>query len=388
MPKVRTGLALAIGLMIITGCASTDSTGGSVAVADANSGCASCSLLGDRDSRISQLERELATRNDTISSLREQLADASSSTGGGSMMAMGGDGQLFPPNPKAGECYARVLIPEKYKTLEERVLVKEASERFEVIPARYDTVTERVLVKEATSRLEVVPATYETVTETVVVKPASTRIVEVPATYKTITEQVLDKPASTVWKKGSASSYGTAALSETVNATGELMCLVEVPATYKTVQRQVIDTAATTREVTVPEVTKTVERRIVKTPATTREVTIPAVYDEVEVTKLVEPAKQRRIEIPAEYRTVTKREMTAPAAMSWQTVLCEINATPSNVRALQTALQEKGYTVGGIDGQLGPTTMKAVNSYAKSLGIPSGRNYVPMELVEKLGLDI
>ena len=123
-------------------------------------------------------------------------------------------------------------------------------------------------------------------------------------------------------------------------------------------------------------------------PATTREVTIPAVYDTVEVTKLVEPATQRRIEIPAEYRTVTKREVVEPAKMAWQTVLCEVNATPSMVRSLQEALDKKGYNVGGIDGQLGPSTMKAVNSYAKSLGIPQGRNYVPMELLENLGLDI
>ncbi len=372
-------------LLVAAGCSSTGMDGDNVSVVDANEGCTNCGLLGDRDARIQSLESELSSRDSTIASLRGQLQDADGAGSSNNMVAAGG---LFPPNAKAGECYARVLTNEKYKTNEERVLVKEASERFEVIPAQYETVTERVLVKEASTRLEVIPAEYETVMETVLVKPANTRIVEVPATYKTISEQVLDKPATTVWKKGAASSFGTAALSQTVDATGELMCLVEVPATYKTVRRQVIDTPATTREVTEPEVTKQVERRKVVRPSTTREVAIPAVYDDVQITKLVKPATQRRIEIPAEYRTVTNKELVSPARMAWQTVLCDINATPSNVRALQTALQEKGYSVGGIDGRLGPTTMKAVNAYAKSLGIPSGRNYVPVELLKKLDLDI
>lgn len=382
----KLGLAAAIALLTVGGCSSTGNTD-SVTVTDSDAGCSSCSLLGDRDSRIRTLEGELSSRDSTIASLRGQLNDAGSMAGV-SGNAGAGSGGLFPPNAKSGECYARILLPETYSSSTERVLVKEASERFEVIPARYENGSERVLVKEASMRLEVIPATYETVTETVVVRPASSRVVEVPATYKTVSEQVLDKPATTVWKKGAASSYGSSALSETVNATGELMCLVEVPAVYKTVSRQVIDTPASTREVTEPAVTKVVERRVVKTPASTREVSIPAVYDDVTVTKLASPGSQKRIEIPAEYRTVTKRELVSPATMEWQTVLCDINATPSNIRALQNALQEKGYSVGGADGRLGPSTLKAVNAYAKSLGVPAGRNYVPMELVEKLGLDL
>ena len=139
---------------------------------------------------------------------------------------------------------------------------------------------------------------------------------------------------------------------------------------------------------TTPAEYKTVERRVVKTPATTREVTIPAVYDAVEMTKLVAAAEQKRIEVPAEYRTVERRELIEPARMAWQTVLCEVNATPAVVRSLQSELDAKGFDVGGIDGKLGPATMKAVNSYAESEGIPQGRNYVPMELLARLGVNL
>lgn len=378
------GAACVSALVLVGGCSSKASDISSTSVDSTSQVSVGSS---ERDARIRVLEQELANRESRISSLEDQIASPGT-TSVATTLNTGSGSELFPPNAQPGECYARILSPERYSSSDERVLVKEASERFEVIPAQYETVTERVLVKEASTELQLIPATYETVTEQVVVKPATSRLVEVPATYRTVSEQVLDKPATTVWKKGPATQFGSAALSQTTNSTGEVMCLVEEPAVYRTVQRQVIDTPASTREVSEPAVTKTVERRVVATPATTREVTIPAVYDTVEVTKLVSPADQRRIEIPAEYRTVTKRELVSPASMAWESVLCEVNATTANVRALQNALQAKGYNVGGVDGQLGPTTLKAVNSYAKSLSIPHGSNYVPMAVLEKLGLDI
>ena len=380
-PNLLKGLTLSA-LLAAGGCASQSPT--EAAVEDSAADTTSIALE-DREARIASLERELRSRETRISDLEGRLSSASASAS--ATMASASD-ELFPPNAKPGECYARVLHPEQYRTSEERVLVREASQRFEVIPAEYTTDTERVLVKEASTRLEVIPATYKTVEERVLVKPASKRVVEVPATYKTVTETVLDKPAHTVWKKGRPESVGGTVLSESVNATGELMCLVEVPATYKTVERRVIDTAAATREIEIPAEYKTVTRTVVDTPATTREVTVPAQYDTVEVTKLVSEAGSRRIEIPAEYRTITKREKTSDARMEWQQVLCEINATRDNVRALQAALERKGYDVGPIDGILGAGTINAVNQFAKTLGVPQGANYVPVEVLKELDITL
>ena len=76
------------------------------------------------------------------------------------------------PNAKAGECYAKVIIPAEYKTETQTVTVKEASSKIEIIPAKYDWVEEKVLVKEASKKLIPVPATYETVSEKVLVTPA------------------------------------------------------------------------------------------------------------------------------------------------------------------------------------------------------------------------
>lgn len=302
-------------------------------------------------------------------------------------MVAANPGDLFPPNARPGECYARILLPEKYTSAEERVLVKEASETVSIVPASYETVTERVLVKEASSKLEVVPATYETVSERVMVRPASKKIVQVPGTFRTVSERVLDKPAYTVWKKGSPGNFGsgTNVVSQSVNGTGEVMCLVEVPASYKTISKQVVDTPPGTRTVDTPAEYKTIKRRVLKTPASTREINIPAEYGTVEVTKLVRPASESRTPVAAQYKTVTKTTKVSDASMAWQSVLCDVNADSSNVRALQSALKDKGYSV-SVDGQLGPGTIRAVNQYASSNGIPQGANYVPLDVIKKLGL--
>ncbi|MDH3559818.1 MAG: hypothetical protein OEN52_02550, partial [Gammaproteobacteria bacterium] len=42
---------------------------------------------------------------------------------------------MLPTNARAGECYAKVMVPAEYKTVEEKVVVAEASEKIEVIPA-------------------------------------------------------------------------------------------------------------------------------------------------------------------------------------------------------------------------------------------------------------
>ena len=186
----------------------------------------------------------------------------------------------LPANAQAGKCYARVFEDPKYRTENEQVLQREASERIEIIPAKYEMVEEQVLLRAAYEREEIIPAQFETVTEQLLVKPATTR-----------------------WKKGRG-------LVEKVdNFTGEIMCLEEVPAEYTTVTKQVL-----------------------KTPATTRLEQVPAEYKTVRVNKLIAPAQQTRIPIPAEYQTVTKTIKESEGRMVWREVLCETNA-PELVKA-------------------------------------------------------
>lgn len=372
-------LAIMAGAAIAGGCSTMAAETSSVS---ASSSSITAADLEASQQRISELESALAAKDRDLANAEARIGESSTA---GSMTA---DASLFPPNPKAGQCYARVLIPAKYQTVSENVLKRDAAERIEIIPARYETVEENVLVKEASSTLEVVPAVYGEVQERVLVKPASQKIVEVPAVYETVKEQVLDKPAHTAWKKGPAARQSANVLSESTTDTGEIMCLVEIPATYKTIEKRVLVTPAQTDTIEIPAEYKTVTKTVVKQPATTREVMIPAKYETVTVTKLVSPANESRTTIPAEYQTVTRTNKTTDERMEWRQVMCEVNMTRDNVLALQKALADKGYYKAGLDGVIGGQTLSAARQYAIDKNLPAGSNYVPIEVVKSLDLSL
>jgi hypothetical protein len=291
-----------------------------------------------------------------------------------------GDQELFPPNAKPGECYARVFVPPAYKAETARVLRREASERIESSPAKYEWVEERVEVQGPSETVEVVPETYEWVEERVMVSPAASRTEVVPPVYETVKERVIDTPAHTEWKKGRGP------LERIDHATGEIMCLVEVPATYKTVTKRVLKTPSATRVVEIPAKYQIVKKRVMKTPPQTKVVKVPAKYKTVKVQQLTTPAQTRSIPVPAEYQWVSKQVKVAEGKMAWRTVLCETNTTPQAVETLQRALEKAGYSPGKIDGVIGSKTRSALESYQRAKGLPVGG--LTLDTLKSLGVEI
>lgn len=286
----------------------------------------------------------------------------------------------LPASAKAGQCFARVLVPAKVETSTEKVTKRDASTQIEVLPARYEWAEERVLVREASKRLEVIPASYTNKTDDVVVKPASHRLEEIPAEYEWVEEKILIEPAKTVWKKGRGPV-------ERVNhATGEIMCKVEVPAKYQTLKKRKLKTPASTRKIEIPAVTKKITKRVVKTPASTREIEVPAEYKTVRVQKLVEPAKEVKKEIPAQFETVTKRKLVSEEKLEWREILCETNIQPGTIQALQRALKTKGHEPGPIDGVVGRQTLEAVRQYQEANRLPEGG--LTIATLESLGVPL
>jgi len=290
------------------------------------------------------------------------------------------DASLYPPNAKPGECYAKVLVPAGYKTVTERVVKREASEKIEVVPAKYEWAEQKVLVKEATEQLKVIPATYKMVEEKVLVEPAGKKLVTVPAVYAKVTEKVIDEPARVEWKQGRGP------IEKIDNGTGDIMCLVEIPATYKTVTKQVLKTPATTKTVQIPAVHKTVKKRVVDTPARVEKIMVPAVYSTVKVKKEVAPVQERRIKIPAEYQTVSRKEKVSDEHMNWRSVLCETNMGPGIVQRIQRALRAKGQNPGEIDGVVGRSTLTAVERFQRANGLAVGG--LTMETLKALGVSV
>ncbi len=311
------------------------------------------------EAEMMERERELNMREHELAKKERMMAEQSAGSQETAPAAASGD--LYPPNARPGECYARMLVPAEHRTVTEKVVKKEASEKIQIIPATYRTVTKRVMVK-----------------------PETTKLVQVPAKYGTKTERVQVSPARTVWKKGAGidaagagvgaaggdsaaaiqSRFGNQKVVGTrVTDTGELMCLVEIPAEYKTVTKTVL-----------------------VSPATTKKVTTPAEYKTVEVTELVTAAQEKRIKVPEEYGTVTRTEMVRQEQLTWAPVLCQVNMTTQNVTQLQRALKKHGCYQCEVDGIMGPCTFRGAQCFAKRKGLAYGTNFVTLETINALGL--
>lgn len=276
------------------------------------------------------------------------------------------DASLYPPDAEPGKCYAKVLVPAKFKSVTENLVKKEAVEKITIVPAEWKWEEEKVMIKEPVEKLEIIPATYKFVEEKIEIEPSSTKLEPVDAVYDTVEEKVISKPARTVWKKGKG------LFNKVDNATGDIMCLINEPATYKTLEKQVVKTPATVKKSEVPAKYKIVKKRVVDKPAEVKKVIIPAEYTTIKVKKLVAPAKEERVKIPEELQTVTKMVKESDEKMAWQAVLCETNMTKDIIEKIQQALFDKGIDPGPIDGSIGGGTLKALEKFQSSNNLARG----------------
>jgi hypothetical protein len=240
----------------------------------------------------------------------------------------------LPPSGAPGECFTKVFVPAQFKTVSERVMIKPASEKFEIIPAEYKWEEQRVCVKEATKQ-----------------------IVEVPAEYRTEEHRVCVKPAHSGW-----------VLERKTNCNGDdkprdVYCYVSTPAEYKTISTQIL----------------------VK-PACTRTETIPAQYDTVRRQVVATPARTRKICVPAEYADQERSVMVADATFKWERIVCEDQVSAKTVNRVKSALTAAGYTPGPMDGKLAAADWNALTQFQQKHGLGVGE--LSYETLQKLGVSL
>lgn len=143
----------------------------------------------------------------------------------GSALAQTPEG--LPSDAAEGDCFARIVTPESYEMVTERVIDTKASFQLRDIPARYETVEEQVLVREGTVVYKSIPAVYKTVPEEVEIEPGFT---------KTVMKQVLVEPAR-VLEETIEPQYKTIEIQRLIEPARQER--IEIPATYKTVERRV-----------------------------------------------------------------------------------------------------------------------------------------------------
>lgn len=269
------------------------------------------------------------------------------------------------PNAKAGQCFAKVLIP-----------------------ATYETITEKVISKEASNKIIVTPAKYKFVEEKVEVKAASEKIIEVPATYKKVQEKILISPENFIWRKSLNRNSGSAPASWVASAIaggvpsaatgGQCFAEFHKPATYKNVADKVLKREASVRIEIIPATYKWEEQRVLIKEPSEKIVNIPAIY-ETKKEKILERAAYTTwkkgqgpiqkldnstgeimclIEVPAKYKTITKKILKTPTTSKRIVIPGEYKVI--KVRKLVTAAQENKINI--------PAEYQTLNKKVKESG--------------------
>lgn len=235
-------------------------------------------------------------------------------------------GQDLPANPEPGKCYVRCKTPEVWKNEDVTIEVAPAYKKIVTYPATYKTVTERVLVKEAGQRLVVVPAVWETKTETYTAKEDANKLRVIKASFSPDSQVIETKAASAKWEM---SEKAPDCESSDPNDC-RYWCYKPIPAQFVTVAQTKLAQDAKTESSPVPGYTKTYTKRVMVKGPTTRTVEIPAEYGTIKKVVLVKDAYKKEVTVPAKYKTVTKEVLVNKGGLTtWKEVECElVNNTP------------------------------------------------------------
>jgi len=265
---------------------------------------------------------------------------------------------LTPPDAKPGECYAKVVLPAEYETVEEQVMVKEPSESISIIPAEYDTVKAEVEVIPETHKLIPIPATYKEVVETITVKPDI-------ISWKTSLDEDAHPVSPFLLSAVEASGV------DLKNAKpGDCFREYYTPRKFRKVSEEILVQGEHNETEVIPPEFETVEKTIVIKPASKRLVDVPAEYEEVEEKILIAPEKTMwkkgqnpaqkvsgatgeimcLVKVPAKYKTIKKRVLKAPATtrveeVPAETKTIEIKKLLSDAQVKQTPVEAVYITV-------------------------------------------
>ena len=258
---------------------------------------------------------------------------------------------LTPPNPVAGECYARVEIPAQYESTTQQVLTREGHQRLMVQPAQLESRVERVMVKEPSVRYVVRQPTYKSVQQTIMTRPGYDKLSVSDPVFQTVTETIQTGQSRLVWKRGNpaklrAQGYvihstadagsggrGYSSTTEYARTGGQnclddcvIWCLVEEPGENVTVTRQVMSQPGQIHRTPVSPRYETITKQVVADPGGVDEIPVPAEYKDVHVETLVRPAQTASLNVPAQYGQAQGRKLVSEARYEWRRIECKPGA--------------------------------------------------------------
>lgn len=235
-------------------------------------------------------------------------------------------GQDLPDNPEPGKCYVRCKTPDIYKNETVNVAVSPEYKKIVSYPAEYKTIQEKVLVREAGQEILIVPAVWGTQEVTYYEKEDGTKIEIDKATFLQGFETVEIRAATASWEMSEKLPDCESSNPDDCR----YWCYKPVPAEFKTMPVEKLASDAKVTKLRIPGVTKTYERKVMVKPPSTSIVKTEPEYKTITKTVLVRDARTEEVIVPAVYRSVTKQILVEKGGLSsWKAVDCSlIDNTP------------------------------------------------------------
>jgi len=225
--------------------------------------------------------------------------------------------QNLPVNPDPGKCYVKCITKDEFRDVQETYEATPAYTKLSVVPATYKTVEERVLIKEASKKFVYVPATFETVDVSYVKKEGRKDLSVIPAKLGNDSKTYESYPVTSGWQ------YKETECDSPNKEDCVVACFVEYPAQSRTVSFTTLTTDASTNSSPVPEQSSSYKKRALKTPARTDIIEIPAEYATIKRQVIDRPATTTTVTVPATTKTITKSVLAKKGGITtWEEVDC------------------------------------------------------------------
>lgn len=231
--------------------------------------------------------------------------------------------QNYPPNPEPGACYIKCPIEEVKEV--ESVVTTPAYMQYKVVPAVYKTVEERIMVKEASKRLEYVPAVYRDVYDTLLVEePYSTYTLNQVVTIDTFETFVIEPGYSRFETRPAIDGCNSP-----VPGDCDVICYVVYPPVTKQIPvKKIVKQPTYVQQRPDNGRYRVVKRQVVQTPATVREIEIPAEYATIQKRVLVQDTRVDSVRVEPVVREevflVQDRSNNNSDGYEWRKIECSL----------------------------------------------------------------
>ena len=207
--------------------------------------------------------------------------------------------ETLPENPDPNVCYAKCVVPDKFKEEVTQVMTKPEYTVLEILPAQYKTETEEIITKPASIRYTNVPAVYKTVYDTLWILEPYHKLTTIPTSFSDDYETVEIRPKTVVWIAGEKDP-------DCPSIDNPDDCRI-----FHYIENQAI-----TRDVPV--------KKVLQKSHTSSEM-IAGKFQLVARQVEVSPATTKQEEIPAEKKAIDRKVLVKKGGMTaWRKVPCDI----------------------------------------------------------------